>query len=272
MRPSDLLHWGYPLFLSRHRHVVLQLARRDVLARYKGSALGLAWALLFPLLILVAYTFVFRSIFQARWPGGGDSTNEFALNLFAGLVVFNLFADVLGRAPRLVLDQPNLVKRVVFPLEVLPWVALGGALFHAALSCAILVGAVALLGNGLTPLVLLVPLVFAAMLPMLLGLCWLLAALGTFLRDIGHAVGPATTVLMFLSPVLYPATALPAAVRGLLWLNPLSLPIETMRRLLIGGQPPAWGALALYTACGLLFAWLAWRLFERVKPAFADEV
>jgi lipopolysaccharide transport system permease protein len=268
----SLLDRGYPLFLSRHRHLTLQLARRDVLARYKGSVLGLGWSLLFPLLILLAYTFVFRSVFKAQWPGGKGGSQEFALQLFAGLVVFNLFADVLNRSPRLVLEQPNLVKRVVFPLEILPWVALASAFFHAALGVFILLVGLALAGPGLTVWAWAVPLVFACAVPVLLGLGWLLAALGVFIRDIGHAMGPATTMLMFLSPVLYPAKALPGAVAALLWLNPLTVPIENLRRLLLEGRAPDWPGLAIYTLGGLLFAALAWRLFARLKPAFADEV
>ena len=269
---NRLLHLIHPLYLARHRYLVMQLVRRDVRARYQGSVLGLGWALLFPLLILLSYTFVFRSVFKARWPGGSDSTQEFALQLFAGLVVFNLFADILNRAPRLVLEQPNLVKRVVFPLEVLSWVALGGAMFHASLSLLILVAAVAWSGPALTPWALAVPLVFATIVPVLLGLGWLLSAVGLFIRDIGHAMGPATTMLMFLSPVLYPAKALPGKVSALLWLNPLTAPIENLRRLLLEGRAPDWTALAVYLVCGLAFAALAWRLFARLQPAFADEV
>lgn len=269
---QSLLARCHPLLLVRHRYLVLQLTRRDVQARYKGSVLGMGWALLYPLLILASYTFVFREVFKARWPGGSDSTQEFALQVFAGLVVFNLFADVLNRAPRLVVDQPNLVKRVVFPLEVLPWVALGGALFHAALGAVILLGASAWSGAGLSAWALLTPLVFAVTLPYLLGIGWLLGGLGVFLRDIGQAMGPVVTMLMFLSPVLYPAKSLPALFEKLLWLNPLTLPIENLRRVVLEGQAPDWGGLALYTLAGLVFATLCWRLFERVKPAFADEV
>lgn len=262
----------YPLVLSRHRYLVIQLTRRDVLARYKGSVLGLGWALLFPLLILLSYTFVFRTVFKARWPGGGDSTQEFALQVFAGLVVFNLFSDLLNRAPRLVLEQPNLVKRVVFPLEVLAWVALTGSMFHAGLSLAILLMALAWVGPGLTPWALLAPVVFFAVIPFLLGFAWLLSGLGVFIRDIGHAMGPAVTMLMFLSPVLYPAKALPAFLATVLWLNPLTIPIESLRSLLLEGHAPDWNALAIYTLAGLVFAKLAHWLFDRIKPAFADEV
>lgn len=263
---------AYPLIPTRHQYLISQLARRDVLARYKGSVLGLGWGLLFPLLILLSYTFVFRSVFKARWPGGGDSTEEFALQVFTGLVVFNLFSDLLNRAPRLVLEQPNLVKRVVFPLEILPWVAMGSAMFHAGLGLIILLLGVAAVGPGLTPWALLTPVVIMACVPFLLGMAWLLSGLGVFIRDISHFMGPALTMLMFMSPVLYPVSSLPKGFAGLLWLNPLTVPIENLRYLLLKGQGPDWGTLAIYTLAGLVFAIFAYRFFDRVRPAFADEV
>ncbi len=269
---NRLLHLGHPIYLARHRYLVAQLIRRDILARYQGSMLGIGWGLLSPLLILAAYTFVFRGVFKTRWPGGSDSTSEFVLQLFAGLLIFNLFSDLLGRAPRIVLDQPNLVKRVVFPLEVLSWVAVGAVMFHALLALAILLGAAVGLGTPLTPWVFAVPLVLACTVPVLLGLGWLLSGLGVFLRDIGHVIGPAVSMLLFISPVLYPTQALPPVFERLLWINPLTVPIENLRRLVLHGLPPDWTALASYTAIGLVFAFFSYRLFERIRPAFADEV
>lgn len=274
IRSRLMKHVGrmYPLLPWQHHYLIRQLARRDVLARYKGSVLGIGWGLLFPLLILTAYTFVFRTVFKARWPGGGDSTTEFALQVFSGLVVFNLFADLLNRAPRLVLEQPNLVKRVVFPLEILPWVALCSGLFHASLALIILLLAVAVVGPGVTPWALAAPVIFMATLPTLLGLAWLLSGLGVFIRDVSHAMGPTVTMLMFMSPVLYPAEALPPHMRPWLWLNPLTLPIENLRNVLLRNQPPQWEGLLIYTIVGLIFAYLAFRFFNRLKPAFSDEV
>jgi len=262
----------HPLVPVLHRYLLLQFIRRDIRSRYQGSVLGMGWTLLYPLLILGAYTFVFRGIFKARWPGGGDSTAEFALQVFAGLVVFNLFGEVLGRAPRLVLEQPNLVKRVVFPLEVLSWVALGTGMFHALLALVVLLAALLWTGAGLPLTVLWTPVVLGACVPVLLGLGWLLSALGVFIRDIGHAVGPAVSMLLFLSPVLYPASALPGGLADLLWLNPLTVPIENLRLVLLQGVAPHWQALGWYTAAGLAFCLASWRFFERVRPAFADEV
>lgn len=266
------LDGAYPLIPTRHYYLLTQLVRRDVLARYKGSILGLGWGLLFPLLILLAYTFVFRTVFKARWPGGSDSTEEFALQVFAGLVIFNLFSDLLNRAPRLILEQPNLVKRVVFPLEILSWVAMGNAIFHAVLGLFILLLGVATVGPGLTPWALLAPVVIMACVPFLLGMAWLLSGLGVFIRDIGHFMGPALTMLMFMSPVLYPVSSLPEGLAGLLWLNPLTVPIENLRYLLLKNHEPDWTFLAIYTIVGMLFAALAYQFFMRVRPAFSDEV
>jgi lipopolysaccharide transport system permease protein len=262
----------HPLVPVLHRYLLVQFIRRDILSRYQGSVLGVGWSLLYPLLILAAYTFVVRGVFKARWPGGADSTAEFALQVFAGLVVFNLFGELLGRAPRLVLEQPNLVKRVVFPLELLAWVAVGTAMFHALLALAVLFAGLWWSAGSLHATALLTPVVLAACVPVLLGLAWLLAALGVFIRDIGHVMGAVVSMLLFLSPVLYPASALPAGFSGLLWINPLTVPIESLRALLLQGTAPDWRALAIYTAVGFVFAVLAHRLFERVRPAFADEV
>jgi lipopolysaccharide transport system permease protein len=267
-----LLHLSHPIFLTRHRYLVMQMVRREVMARYQGSILGVGWGVLSPLLILGAYTFVFRTVFKTRWPGGGDSTGEFVLQMFAGLLIFNLFSELLTRAPRVVLEQPNLVKRVVFPLETLSWVAVGAVMFNAVIALVILVAASAVLGSHVTPWVLATPLVLACTVPMLLGFCWLLSGLGVFLRDIGHVIGPAVSLLLFVSPVLYPTSALPPFLTNLLWLNPLTVPIENMRQLIIKGVPPDWAVLIAYTAVGMLFAVAAHRLFERVRPAFSDEV
>ncbi|MRD47223.1 ABC transporter permease [Caenimonas koreensis DSM 17982] len=269
---TQLLRRTHPLIPVLHRYMVFQLIRRDIRSRYEGSVIGLGWTLLYPLLILSAYTFVFRAVFKARWPGGGDSTAEFALQVFAGLVIFNLFGELLGRSPRLVLEQPNLVKRVVFPLEILAWVAVGTAMFHGVLALAVMMAALVWTGAGLTPWVMVIPLVLACCVPYMLGLAWLLSGLGVFIRDIAHAVGPAVSMLLFLSPVLYPSRALPGFLQGLLWLNPLTVPIENLRHLAIEGVAPDWQALAIYTLVGLAFAWLSYRLFERLRPAFADEV
>jgi lipopolysaccharide transport system permease protein len=272
---SGLASYFFPVHL---RFLVWQFARRDVLARYRGSLLGLGWSFLTPLLMLGVYTFVFREVFNARWPAAphtghtGDENLAFALQVYAGLIVFNLFAEVLGRAPRLVLDQPNLVKKVVFPLEILPWVSILAALFHLAVNCTVLVGAVVLATHQLPATVLALPLVVVAFVPLLLGCSWLLASLGVFLRDIGQLIGMLLTALMFLSPVFYPAQALPARWQPLLLLNPLSIPIEAIRQVVLEGVWPNWVDLGIYTVCALIVGWLGAHWFAATRKGFADVI
>lgn len=272
---SDSFTWGHvtdALLPVRHTYLIWQMAKREILGRYKGSVLGLGWSLLYPLLLLATYTFVFRLIFKARWPGVDDHPGNFALNIFAGLVLFTLFSEVVGRAPRAVVDQPNLVKRVIFPLEVLPWVGVAGAVFHAALSLAVLLGGVLLMQGALTPSALATPLIMLSMLPMLLCMGWLLAGFGVFLRDIGQMVAPVLNVMMFLTPILYPASALPLRIQPWLVVNPLTLPIESLRSALLLGQWPAWGSLLLYSLVWTVLAALAAFGFWRLRPSFADQL
>ena len=264
------------LLPHRQRSLIWQFARRDVLARYRGSLLGLSWSFLTPLLMLGIYTFVFREVFNARWPasaqGGslGDGNVEFALQVYAGLIVFNLFAEVMARAPRLVLDQPNLVKKVVFPLEILPWVAILAGIFHLVINLAVLLTATLVTRGSLPPTIVALPLIVAAFLPLLLGFSWLLAALGVFLRDIGQLIGMVMTALMFLSPVFYPAEALPKRWQPLLSFNPMTLPIEQLRRIMLDGLWPNWDSLALYAAAALLIGWLGAGWFAATRKGFAD--
>lgn len=269
---SGALHGAWALWPARHAYLIWQMAKRDILGRYQGSVLGLGWSLLYPLLLLATYTFVFRLIFKARWPGVEDHPGTFALHLFAGLALFNLFAEVAGRAPRLVLEQPNLVKRVVFPLEVLPWVGLASALFHALLSLGVLLAGVLGVLHALPLSALAAPLIVLAMLPMLLCMGWLLGGLGVFLRDIGQMVAPVLNVLLFLTPVLYPASALPPQFQAWLVFNPLTLPIESLRAALLLGHWPAWGSLAVYALGWTVLAAGALLVFSRLRPAFADRL
>lgn len=258
------------LFPLRYRALIWQFARRDVLARYRGSLLGLFWSFLTPLLMLGVYTFVFREVLKARWPTGDGGDFDFALRVYSGLIVFNLFAEIMSRAPNLVVGQPNLVKKVVFPLHILPWVSLLAALFHVALNLLVLVLAAAWYQGGLGFEVLSLPLVVLCFVPVLLGIGWFLSALGVYVRDVGQATGLIISLLMFLSPIFYPASALPEKWQDFLFLNPLTLIIEQVRHVVIEGHWPDWGGLLLYGACGLAFAWLAARWFAITRRGFAD--
>ena len=243
---------------------------REVAGRYRGSAAGLAWSLFNPLLMLAVYTFVFSVVFRLRWEGAGESRVDFAMLVFSGMIVHGLFAECVNRAPTLVLGSPNLVKKVVFPLEILPWASIGSALFHAAVSTLVLVVFIAVERQALPSTVLLFPLVLAPFVLFTAGVCWWLASLGVYVRDVAHVTGVATTVLLFLSPVFYPVSALPEDYRVLFQLNPLSFIIEQAREVLIWGRLPHWGGLALYTLFSLIAAWAGLYWFQRTRRGFAD--
>ena len=258
-------------FPLRHRHLVWQFARREVLGRYKGSILGLGWSFVSPLLMLGVYTFVFVGVFKARWPGAESGGGvEFALQLMAGLMVFNLFAELASRSPQLVLEQPNLVKKVIFPLEVLPWVAVLAASFHWLLNALVLCLAVWAVRGALPLSALALPLVILAFLPFLLGMCWLLSALGVFVRDVSQMMLMVVSMGMFLSPVFYSSRALPEALQSWMWLNPLNFVIETVRQVLLQGVWPDWWALLAYAACASAAALTGAWFFKLTRKGFAD--
>lgn len=261
---SDLTQWS-------NRHLIWQFARREILARYHGSMLGLGWSLLGPLLMLAVYTLVFRDIFKARWPSSitDNSGFEFALQVYAGLIVFNLFAECVGRAPKLILEQPNLVKKVVFPLESLAWVAVIAALFNALINLGVLVGASLWLRGWHTEM-LCAPLILLPLIPLLLGLSWGLAGLGVFVRDIAPAISLTISLLMFLSPIFYPASALGERWQFLMSWNPLSLIIESLRQLLFSGQWPNGLELILYSGITIGMASIGLLCFRFCREGFAD--
>ena len=262
----------YPLLPLQNLFLIWQLSRRDVLGRYKGSVLGVGWSLIYPLLLLATYTVVFRTIFKARWPGAEDSPALFALNIFAGLVMFNFFSEVISRAPRLVTEQPNLVKRVIFPLESLIWVSILSALFHAALGLAVLVLGTFLVPGAFGLTFLAAPLVLLSLIPTLLCLGLILACVGVYLRDLAQVIGPVMNMMLFLTPVLFPASALPKTVQSWMVLNPLALPIEALRECLLLRQWPDVGPLALQALVWWVLAAGSYWVFVRLKRGFADQL
>lgn len=255
-----------------------QLARCEVMGRYRGSALGMAWSLLTPLFMLAVYTFVFGTIFKARWtpPDGGaageHSTAEFAVILFAGLVIYQLFAEVINRAPGLVLANVNYVKKIVFPLEILPLIALGSAFFHLVVSLMALFAFYPFLFGAPPVTALLLPFILAPFCVLILGLAWFLASLGVYVRDISQFLGTLVTAMMFLSPIFFPSAALPEWLRPYLFLNPIALPVEETRNVLIWGHPPDWKALGLYSVVAIMIAVLGFVWFQKTRKGFADVV
>lgn len=254
----------------RHRGLIMTLTKREVIGRYRGSLLGILWSFFNPLFMLVVYTFVFSVVFKARWSVGSDSKTEFALVLFAGMIVFGLFSECVNRAPALVLGNVNYVKKVVFPLEILPLVSLGAATFHLLISVVVwLIFYLAFFGIP-HPTVLLLPVVLLPLALFTLGLSWMLASLGVYLRDVGQVVGVVTTALLFLSPIFYPVTALPAEYHTLLYLNPLTPVIEQTREVLVWGKLPNPGFWAAAMLVGSAVAWIGFAWFQKTRKGFAD--
>lgn len=262
---STLMH-----SLRYHGWLVVQLARRDIETRYKGTHLGWIWALFSPLLMLGVYTIAFKYIFKVRWPGAGDSPIEFALHLFAGLLILQAAAECWSRSPRLINDHPHLVKKVRFPLALLPWAPVLNCVFHAAVSMLLLVLVAS--GLGISPRLqwLLLPLLLMPFALLLWGGSLLLATLGVFIRDLPQLVALAIGLLQFLSPVFYPISALPQFAQTLLGWNPLTVFIEQVRALVFQGGLPTlqlWGQSMLVSS---VMALLAYALFRRVRAGFAD--
>lgn len=256
--------------LYRNRQLTVQLIHRDIAGRYKGSVLGLAWSFFNPVFMLAVYTFVFSEIFKARWGTGDESKTQFAVVLFAGMIVHSLFAEALNRAPGLILANVNYVKKVVFPLEILPVVSLGAALFHSLVSLGVLLAAFALFNGYLHWTAVLIPLVMLPLVVLTLGFAWMLASLGVFLRDVGQTIGIITTVLMFLSPVFYPVTAVPERFLPFIMANPLTFIIEQAREVLIWGHLPNWTGLGIYMLAATAVAWAGYAWFQKTRKGFAD--
>lgn len=270
VQPTSLVALAKSLW--RNRQLIVRMTRREVAGRYKGSIMGLAWSFFNPVFMLTVYTFVFSEIFKARWGGigGDDSKTQFALLLFVGLIVLNLFSEVLNRAPGLIVSNVNYVKKVVFPIDILPVVAMAAALFHGLISLGVLLSAFALFNSYLHWTAIFIPLVLLPLVILTTGLTWILASLGVFLRDVDQTMGIITTIMMFLAPVFYPLTAVPERFRPIIMANPLTFIIEQAREVLIWGHLPNWFGLGIYTVAGIVISYLGYFWFQKTRKGFAD--
>jgi lipopolysaccharide transport system permease protein len=277
---SKLININLPIKLSPahlvfvllvNKGLIFQMIKRNVLGRYKGSVLGLGWAFLNPLFMLVIYTFVFSTIFKSKWIGDVDpGIFQFALNLFCGMIVFSLFSESLNLSVGVITGNVNYVQKVIFPLEILPVVIVGSALFHAFISILALL-IVYFFSKGYINLSsFYVPIVLLPLCIVSLGLSWVLASLGVYLRDIGQTIGILTSGLMFLSPVFYPLSSLPENYRVWILLNPLSFIIEQMRLVVMVGDNPDWVGIGKYTFLASIFSWLCYVWFQKTRRGFAD--
>lgn len=260
-----------PNLLSHsNRSLAATLIRRAIEERYRGSLLGVLWAFLTPVFMLVIFTFVFGVVFQSRWGAGSSNTIEFAIILFAGLTTFTLFSEVVSAAPTLITSQPNLVKKIVFPLEILPLVSLGGALSQAVIAFAVLLALQISFGSGFHMATFALPLFLVPLCLFALGLAWFLAALGVYVRDVAQIIQPIMTALMFLSAVFFPLSALPDWLEPAMAFNPIISAVEMVRNALVFGILPDVVNLLAGTAAGLFVAVLGLMFFRKTRHGFAD--
>jgi lipopolysaccharide transport system permease protein len=255
---------------SNYVELIYQLVKREVSGRYKGSFLGIFWSFVNPLLMLVVYTVFFSMIMKIRWGENDENRMDFAILLFVGLILYGFLAECINRAPGLIVSNVNYVKKVVFPIEILPIVSCGSAFFHWLISMLVLVLALIITGHGVPVTA---ALIFPVMVPLTiyaLGVGWILASIGVFMRDLNQVVGVFTQMLMFMSPVFYPASKIPPEYRELFFANPLTVLIEQAREVLVFGNQPVWSDLAIQTAIASAVAIVGYWSFQVTKRGFAD--
>lgn len=252
------------------RSLAYELTRREILGRYRGATFGLFWSLISPFLMLLVYTLAFGFIMKGRWPGSTGSTGDFALILFIGLTVHGFFADCFTRAPQLVVGNAGYVKRVVFPLDMLVWSMIFSALFHLAMNMVVLLLLFLFMKGTMHATVLLLPLVLVPLAVLTAGVCWVVSALGVYLRDIGQIAGVVATAMLFLSSAIIPLDSVPESYRIVFELNPLTFIIDQSREVVIWGRLPDWTGLCMYGVVACIVAAAGHAIFNKLSAGFAD--
>ncbi|WP_243713592.1 ABC transporter permease [Luteimonas terrae] len=258
------------LEVIRHRALIRELTRREIGGRYRGASLGVLWSLASPFILLCIYTFAFGTVMGGRWPEPQATGTHFSVVLFAGLVVYFLVSECMVRAPDLVIGNPSFVKRVVFPLEILPWPMLLTACFHCLMNTLVFIALRLVLDGEFSWTIVMLPIVLAPMALVALGISWLLASLAVYMRDIQQVIGMASMALLFLSSVMIPTTSVPAEYRWVYQLNPLSFIVDQARAVMIWGVQPDWKGLFFYSLGAVAFMYVARAWFVATKRGFAD--
>lgn len=256
----------------KSRELILSMAKREVLGRYRGSWFGLFWSLITPILLLLVYMFVFGVVFKARWPQAEGIDEGFASLLFCGIIIYSIFSELLTRSPRLIVDNANYVKKVVFPVEILGWIALLNSLFHFFLSLVVLVTFVAIFGAGISWHLILVPGLTLIFIVHLIGMTWLVSALGVYIRDISYVAGFLSTALIFLSPVFFPKAAVPENFALAMDYNPLTFYIESFRQVIVLSQVPDLRSVLIAIAISIFSFVTGYWFFQKTRKGFADVV
>lgn len=254
-----------------HRQLILQMTKREIASRYKGSIFGLLWSFINPLLMLAVYSFVFTFVFKAKWGSAVDTEqSNFAVILFAGLIIHGFFSEILLLSTNSVTGNSNYVKKVVFPLHILSVITTLASLFNFTVGMIVLFLISLVLGASLQWTILFVPIVIFPLLLLSIGVGWMISALGVYIRDIGQFMGVLTSILLFMSPVFFSLEILPDNFRGLMLLNPLTFIIEQFRAVFLWGLMPDFVGLAKYTVVSFIFTFSSFKVFNKLKKGFAD--
>jgi len=254
----------------RHRSLIVELTRREIHGRYRGANFGLLWALISPFLMLAVYTLAFGSILKSRWPQPVDGAHHFALILFIGIIIHGFLGECISRAPTLIVHNPNYVKRMIFPLEVLPWPMVFSALFHLFTNLLAFLVLELFLDHQFVWQVILFPFTVAPLIVLALGLSWWLSALGVYFRDIGQVTSVLVTALLFTSTAIMPMSSVSPEIRWIFSLNPLSFIIDQAREVALWGRMPDWTGLGLYALGALVFTYVGFGVFMTARRGFAD--
>ncbi len=266
------MNYNFVGYLAKNRRILKQLILRDIYGRYKGSILGILWTVINPIMMLSVYTLVFSQVFRAKWGGGSgeDSPLTFALNLFAGLIIFNIFAECATKSPTLITSNPNFVKKVIFPIHTLGGMVTGSALIHGAMSTTILIAAKLILDGGISTTMLSLPVVWLPLIFGCLGLSWILCWIGVIIKDTPQIINAAVSMLMFLSPIFYPSSLLPDKLQWLAKVNPLATVIESTRNVVIAGILPNAGKLIIEIIVSAIWCQLCFNVLKRSQKSLAD--
>lgn len=259
------------LGLWRLRHLTAIMVRRDLLGRYKGSMMGFFWTIINPLGHLLLYTFVFSIILRVKF-NNDPSTGSFALYLMTGLLPWTALSESLSRATSCVLEQENLVKRVVFPLEVLPFAVAISSMISQCVGLVLLIGMSTILTGTIHPTILYLPLIMLSQMILIAGINWFLASLGVYLQDLKHVMSLATSIWMYATPVVYPISQFPPKLQWLLWVNPMAGIVTDYRRIMLQGIQPDWNMYAAYTSIAVIIWFGGYYFFSKIKRSFADVV
>ena len=249
-----------------NKYLFNQLVRRNIELKYKGSNLGLIWSIVRPLMMLCVYTFVFTFVFKARWGIDAEGgRGAFALILFCGLAMFNIFSESVNSSSRLITANQNFVKKIIFPLEILPLAQVTSCIvLNGVWFLLLFIGTVAVL-KTLSWTMLLLPLTLIPLALFTTGICLFISSLGVYLRDIPHLVSVVMQILFFMTPIFYPLTRVPEKYRWILQLNPLALIVEETRKIFLYGQTPNWLFIGICFAVGILTLQLGLIWFMKTK-------